>query len=57
MGSGVTGDVAGDDEPRVRGLRPGDPQQVGAYQILGRLGEGGMGSVYLATRRRAARSR
>jgi hypothetical protein len=34
--------------PRVGGLRPGDPQVLGAYRIVGRLGEGGMGSVYLA---------
>ena len=36
-------------EPRVRGLRAGDPRELGAYQIVGRLGEGGMGSVFLAT--------
>ncbi|MEV0591410.1 serine/threonine-protein kinase [Nonomuraea cavernae] len=29
-------------------LRPGDPSQVGSYRLFGRLGEGGMGSVYLA---------
>ncbi|GAA2095400.1 hypothetical protein GCM10009801_64150 [Streptomyces albiaxialis] len=26
----------------------GDPRQIGEYRLLGRLGEGGMGSVYLA---------
>ncbi|WP_328537575.1 serine/threonine-protein kinase [Streptomyces sp. NBC_00344] len=29
-------------------LRPGDPQTIGAYRLLARLGAGGMGQVYLA---------
>ncbi|MER6982794.1 serine/threonine-protein kinase, partial [Streptomyces carpinensis] len=29
-------------------LGPGDPQQIGAYRLLARLGAGGMGQVYLA---------
>ncbi len=28
-------------------LQPGDPGQVGGYQLLGRLGAGGMGQVFL----------
>jgi serine/threonine protein kinase len=28
-------------------LEPGDPQQIGGYQIVARLGAGGMGRVYL----------
>ncbi len=29
-------------------LRPDDPAEIGTYRLLGRLGEGGMGTVYLA---------
>ncbi|WP_416982703.1 bifunctional serine/threonine-protein kinase/ABC transporter substrate-binding protein [Streptomyces sp. T028] len=32
----------------VAALRPGDPQAVGGHRLLGRLGAGGMGVVYLA---------
>ena len=28
-------------------LQPGDPQKVGPYWLLGRLGSGGMGRVFL----------
>ncbi|MBU2664640.1 serine/threonine protein kinase [Actinoplanes bogorensis] len=31
-------------------LRPGDPPSLGGYRLLARLGEGGMGSVFLARR-------
>jgi len=32
----------------IKNLRPGDPATVGPYQLLGRLGVGGLGQVYLA---------
>ncbi|RKN39549.1 serine/threonine-protein kinase [Streptomyces hoynatensis] len=32
----------------MKPLGPTDPQQVGHYRLLGKLGAGGMGSVYLA---------
>ncbi|MEU6713735.1 serine/threonine-protein kinase [Nonomuraea sp. NPDC046802] len=34
--------------PTVAGLSDQDPRELGQYRVAGRLGEGGMGSVYLA---------
>src|SRR5918992_3578816 len=36
--------------PETRPLQPGDPQRLGDYELLGRLGEGGQGVVYLGRR-------
>ncbi|MFC4058478.1 serine/threonine-protein kinase [Planomonospora corallina] len=36
------------DQSGVDRLRAADPERIGPYRLLGRLGEGGMGTVYLA---------
>jgi hypothetical protein len=35
--------------PEVTDLRPGDPEEIAGYRVVGRLGAGGQGVVYLAT--------
>jgi eukaryotic-like serine/threonine-protein kinase len=40
----------------IEPLAAGDPDQVAGYRLHGRLGAGGMGVVYLASRRAADRS-
>ncbi|MFF8432210.1 serine/threonine-protein kinase [Streptomyces sp. NPDC016566] len=33
---------------RIQPVRPGDPRRIGPYRVIGRLGTGGMGTVYAA---------
>ena len=38
------------DEEVADRLGPGDPREIGQFTIIGLLGAGGMGEVYLGTR-------
>ena len=46
LGGHVSGTVGG--APHSSPLRIGDPSRLGPYRVRGRIGEGGMGSVFLA---------
>jgi eukaryotic-like serine/threonine-protein kinase len=40
---------------QVGARQPGDPKRLGPYELLGRLGQGGMGVVFLGRERRGGR--
>jgi hypothetical protein len=47
-------DVDGSGIPAHQPLRPNEARALGTYQLLGRIGSGGMGTVYLARRQGSA---
>ncbi|MER5640138.1 serine/threonine-protein kinase [Kitasatospora sp. NPDC002227] len=47
----MTADQNASEAVEIPPLRPEDPREVAGYQLLRRIGEGGMGSVYLSCSR------
>jgi serine/threonine protein kinase len=42
-------------DAQVAAKQPGDPRRLGPYELVGRLGQGGMGEVFLGRERRTGR--
>jgi serine/threonine protein kinase len=42
-------------DAQVAAKQPGDPRRLGPYELVGRLGQGGMGVVFLGRERRSGR--
>ena len=42
-------------DAQVAAKQPGDPRRLGPYELVGRLGQGGMGVVFLGRERRTGR--
>jgi len=42
-------------DAQVAAKQPGDPRRLGPYELVGRLGQGGMGVVFLGRERRGGR--